>query len=293
MKKILILLLLVITLTLSTACLGLIYGILGDSSEESPVRSDRNPVDDGILMPTPLLPADNNNPGRKDPGRNNTGNNDPGRNNQGNDQGNNNPGNNTPSTLSAESARAIAREWLKNHPVEDGPNTLDSMYFEITHNNKEYYQFFLTTPQMYWFNIIVQKQTGEMLLMIIEDGMDGGIYIEPLDAWYSNAFENRYSSSGIDQLWAAILDAQNYGTVVVLQVFWENGSQTTFYNDYFDGWYMISRVDGNQSKVSPDFSQSNTAIEIRFPTTTRVYYLYDDYTGIFGDEKLTWDFIQP
>jgi len=271
MKRKLLLLLLVITLIMSTACVGLIQGIIGNSPADDGNIED-NPVDDGILEPTPRLP--NNNQVIKDPDRNN-------------------PGNNDTSPLTVESARALAREWLSNHPVEDGPNTLDSTTLDFTHNNKEYYQFFLTTPQMYWFNILVQKETGEMLLLIIEDGMDGGLYVEPLDEWYDNVFGDNYFSSGIDSLWAAILDAQNQGIVVLIAIYWENGSQTTFYNDYFDGWYMISRTNGNQSSVSPGFSKSAAAVEIRFPTTTRIYYLYDDYTGIFGDEKFTWDYMLP
>jgi len=50
---------------------------------------------------------------------------------------------------------------------------------------------------------------------------------------------------------------------------------------------MNSR-NGGISEVLPDVSRYGNTIEIRFPTTSRVYYLYDDYTGIFGEERFTW-----
>ena len=197
------------------------------------------------------------------------------------------------SVLSVNKARALAQAWLDKHPVEDGPNKLDDMFFEYTHNGEVYYQFFLTTMQMYWFNILVHMETGDMLLLLIEDGMDGGDYIEPLDEWYNNAFGNNYIGSGIDSLWAALLDAEHYGIVVGLYIYWENGTHTIFFNDYFDGWYIISRESGDTNPVSPEFLLKGSAIEIHFPTTTRVYYLYDDYTGVFGDESFVWFFEVP
>ena len=195
--------------------------------------------------------------------------------------------------LSVSKARALAQTWLDKHPVEESPNTLDDMFFEYTHNNEVYYQFFLTTMQMYWFNILVHKDTGDMLLLLIEDGMDGGEYVEPLDEWYNNVFSNYYVESGIDLLWAALLDAEHFGIVVGLYINWENGTQTLFFNDYFDGWYMFSRMGGDAIPVSPNFSLSDYAIEISFPTTSSAYYLYDNYTGFFGDETFTWFFELP
>jgi len=50
---------------------------------------------------------------------------------------------------------------------------------------------------------------------------------------------------------------------------------------------MYSR-DGGESGVFPEFSLSGPTIEIRFPTTTRVYYLYRNNTGVFGNESFTW-----
>jgi len=75
---------------------------------------------------------------------------------------------------------------------------------------------------------------------------------------------------------------------VWLEVHWENETITTFERSDLR-WTMYSRT-GDTSEVFPAFSRSGTTIEIRFPTTSRVYYLYDDYTGIFGEERFTWSY---
>jgi len=50
----------------------------------------------------------------------------------------------------------------------------------------------------------------------------------------------------------------------------------------------------NNLKVSPAFSYENDVFMIGFPTTTRIYYLYNDGSGNFSQpdgtnkENLTW-----
>jgi len=77
-----------------------------------------------------------------------------------------------------------------------------------------------------------------------------------------------------------------------IYIYWDNGTTTEFYKEGYTGeseWTMYSRT-GTLSTVYPSFSLSGTTLEIRFPTTTRVYYVYDNYRGIFGDEGFQWDF---
>jgi len=77
---------------------------------------------------------------------------------------------------------------------------------------------------------------------------------------------------------------------VDLYMDWENGSRTTFSCHSATGeWIMISRT-GESSDVEPRFTLNDTVLEISFPTTDRVYYLNDDFTGTFGDESLTWEY---
>jgi len=80
-----------------------------------------------------------------------------------------------------------------------------------------------------------------------------------------------------------------------LIVHWDNGTQTQFFSDYDPDrgiivWDMIGRA-GNVQEVFPTFALSNNAVIIGFPqTTARLYYLYENGRGIFGDETFSWRF---
>ena len=80
-----------------------------------------------------------------------------------------------------------------------------------------------------------------------------------------------------------------------LIIYWDNGTRTEFYSDYDvdiddTGWDMYGR-DGNIREVFPTFALQNDAVVIGFPQTTqRLYYLYDDGRGIFGDETFSWGY---
>jgi len=52
---------------------------------------------------------------------------------------------------------------------------------------------------------------------------------------------------------------------------------------------MQSR-DGNYRIVLASFAYDGSAITIAFPTTRTLYYLFNDRTGHFGNESLTWEF---
>jgi len=82
---------------------------------------------------------------------------------------------------------------------------------------------------------------------------------------------------------------QNLGESIVLEVFWSGDRKTTFTRDIHGVWFMYGR-DGDNREVNPEFTLRGTTLEIRFPTTTRVYSLYDDYSGIFGEETLQWKY---
>jgi hypothetical protein len=82
----------------------------------------------------------------------------------------------------------------------------------------------------------------------------------------------------------------NTNNVCWLVIYWENGTTTVFERDeYTLDWIMYSR-DGSVRQVEPSFSLRGSTFLIGFPTTTRVYNLFNDGTGFFGDEALVWIF---
>jgi len=184
--------------------------------------------------------------------------------------------------LTAERAREIAQAWLSDNPI-DTQSLLDSDYNTEVYGGVEYFRFYLIEPSYYWFSILVHKETGDLYCMLIEDGMDPGPpHVEPLDDWYNNVFR-----SDIDLLSDLYGAAQDFHSQIILAILWENGENTTFIRAGDSDWIMHSR-DGDTRDVFPEFTQMNDVLEIRFPTTTRVYSLYDDHTGIFGSESFRW-----
>ena len=94
------------------------------------------------------------------------------------------------SVLSVEESREIAQVWLDEHPVHE-PNLLDEEdYEDVDHDGNSYFRFFHIEPMMYWFSILVNIESGELLVMLTEDGMEPGPpVIEPLGDWYYRIFE--------------------------------------------------------------------------------------------------------
>ena len=76
---------------------------------------------------------------------------------------------------------------------------------------------------------------------------------------------------------------------ISLFIGWEDDSGTNFIRNEKGDWLMYGRA-GDNRVVFPDFSINGTTLEIRFPNTERVYFLYDDLNGIFGDEEFWWGF---
>jgi len=91
---------------------------------------------------------------------------------------------------------------------------------------------------------------------------------------------------------AELYEALWYPDVKIeLFILWEDGRETRFVRDYYADWIMYGRDGGDVTDVFPDFSLRPGVLEIAFPTTTRVYNLYDDFSGNFGSEFLWWYYI--
>lgn len=96
-----------------------------------------------------------------------------------------------PASLTADEAIAVYDAWLQEH--SDNPNDTAEYSLDKQSNSKfvlfgeQYYYFKAEDGWMYWYNILVHMETGELLFMMIEDGMFGGTTIMPLDDWYDMA----------------------------------------------------------------------------------------------------------
>ena len=84
-------------------------------------------------------------------------------------------------------ARKHLQMWLNTHPIEP-PAILASENKEYIHENNRYYWFSLTDVQRYWLNFLVHKETGELFYMMLSDGEEPVIEIEPLDDWYKKLY---------------------------------------------------------------------------------------------------------
>jgi len=83
--------------------------------------------------------------------------------------------------LTSDGAFMIYDTWLESHP--DAP-LISRQSRLIEYLGEQYYGFPAKYTYMYYYNILVHMESGELLNMLIEDGMDGGTHIEPLDDWY-------------------------------------------------------------------------------------------------------------
>ena len=86
--------------------------------------------------------------------------------------------------LTAVEARIIAQTWLDGHPIQD-PNIIEPFFYEMTVDGEEYFRFYIDSYQMYWFSILVQKETGALLYMMSPDGEDPVDEFELLEDWYA------------------------------------------------------------------------------------------------------------
>jgi len=190
-------------------------------------------------------------------------------------------------SLSVDEARAIAQAWLNSNPI-DGYTNLDRDWYDYTIYGEDYYRFFLNSnqaPHMYWFNILVHKNTGEMFMLMTEDGEFPVETVYNLYEWYDRYYGSIQPLT--ERFWNTFINTTDF---IWMGVWWDNGTFTQFERiDHGAEWLMYSR-DGTVSTVYPVFWMEDTTMVISFPTTTRLYYVYPDYTGVFGDETFYWDF---
>jgi len=84
---------------------------------------------------------------------------------------------------------------------------------------------------------------------------------------------------------------------VRLSVKWNSYGTTVLFREAgSEDWKMISR-NGSTGEVLPTFELRDSALTIEFPTTDRLYYLLEDFTGRFSkpdgteSESFTWTFV--
>jgi len=121
----------------------------------------------------------------------------------------------------------------------------------------------------------------EMMFLLIGSG---NAY-EVLSNQDFGRYHGQQTMSATEELYNAALYAEN----VLLYIYWYDGAMTTFYTNNYGGWSMESR-NGGTSDVEPTFSYWGGVLYIGFPTTSRIYNLFDDYSGFFGDELLAWGY---
>ena len=89
--------------------------------------------------------------------------------------------------LTVEEALAAYDLWFDNR--DDDPTPLNKQPVEIYEfEGRDYYRFAAEEPSMYWYNILVNTQTGELLFMMTPDGEDPVATIQTLEDWCENGF---------------------------------------------------------------------------------------------------------
>ena len=101
----------------------------------------------------------------------------------------------TDNLLTADEARQIYNAWLSGH-ADMSSYILDRQSYETYElYGERYYLFHADDMVKYWYNILVNMKTGEMLLMMTTDGKYPTTTYEPLDDWYnSNQITNQVLS---------------------------------------------------------------------------------------------------
>ena len=90
--------------------------------------------------------------------------------------------------ISAYEAWVIYDLWLESH-LEMSQFTIDLHSYDICEVDGEYYYWFQAdNMEWYWYNILVNMQSGEMLFMMTPDGEEPMIEIELLEDYYSRYF---------------------------------------------------------------------------------------------------------
>ena len=121
----------------------------------------------------------------------------------------------------------------------------------------------------------------EMMFILIGSGNAYDV----LSSYDFDDHHDLYDIGITDELYYAV----QYANFVQLEIYWLDGGVTTFFGSNQNGWQMESR-NGGISEVEPTFSFWNDIVYIGFPTTSRIYNLFDDFSGFFGEEILSWGF---
>jgi len=92
-------------------------------------------------------------------------------------------------SISANEARILAQMWLNDHPLRP-PDILELErdHEDAYYYGDDFYAFYIDNDEMYWFSILVNKKTGQMLARTISDGEHYWEDIELLDEWYDRYY---------------------------------------------------------------------------------------------------------
>jgi hypothetical protein len=94
--------------------------------------------------------------------------------------------------ITADEAIEIYNKWKNDHFNASADSSHYRLNVESYDNyeifGEQYYYFHTEEANMYWYNILINIKTGELLFMMISDGMYPIISIEPLDDWYDRSF---------------------------------------------------------------------------------------------------------
>ena len=97
------------------------------------------------------------------------------------------PGTSSPARLTAGEAREIYNTWLNDH-AEIADYTLSDASETYEWDGEDYYLFHAEEMSLYWYNILVHMETGELLFMMTSDGEEPITTVEPLDDWYDQYY---------------------------------------------------------------------------------------------------------
>ena len=93
-----------------------------------------------------------------------------------------------PQFLTVDEAIAIYNTWLVSHS-DFSSYTLDRQSYEqFELRGEPYYLLHAEEMSMYWYNILVHIETGELLFMMMEDGQFPVTSIALLDDWYDSIY---------------------------------------------------------------------------------------------------------
>ncbi len=99
-----------------------------------------------------------------------------------------------PASLTSDEAISIYNAWLYEHSDNQGYSGEYSIDAQANDTyvlfGEQYYRFHAKDDQKYWYNILVNMETGKLLFMMITDGMFSETSIELLDEWYNRTHEH-------------------------------------------------------------------------------------------------------